>query len=323
MILEGGIGMDKKIKKVLLLLLLVSVFIAGCSSGSKSAESAPMKDSGKYENIAEDMTVEGEVGFDGGLPQRNKNQKLVYRASMNVEVVQKLDTLIQSVQAFVSGHDGYIENMEQYRIGYDPITQEQLEAIFMRIRIPHEHYDKALQTIAELGTVINKNSSVEDVTLQYSDIESTLKMYKVEQDRLLQMLEKETIDVADMIEIEKRLSEVRIELEKQESARRSLESQINYDTIELEMRQVRRVSDINNTKSFGSRIKAAFIDSIDSVIIISQELVLGLTYMAIPIIILLFIVGIIYILALKIRKKRRSQAQAKVKAKEKEENNAD
>lgn len=312
--------MNKKVKSMVCMFILGVIFITGCSA-SKSYESAPMEDTGKYDEMAEDSSVdfdgEEEVGFAGGTSQRKTNQKLIHRAGMNVEVLQKLEPLILSLQNFVDGHKGYIENMEQFRNGYDPITQEELEAVFMVIRIPHEHYNKALQTIADLGTVVNKTSSVEDVTLQYSDIESTLKMYKIEQDRLLEMLENEATDIKDMIEIEKRLSEVRIELEKQESARRSLDSLINYDTIELEMRQVRRTSDEGISKKFSTRIKAAFRDSVDRVIIFFQGFVLMLTYLAIPIIILITILGTLYLIVSKRVKRKKDKPGPK------NENNAD
>lgn len=306
--------MGKNINR-LLFIMLAGIFITGCSA-SKSSESAPMEKAYEGEMVDE-SAVEEEVGFDGESPQRKTNQKLIYRASMDVEVTEKLDPLIKSIQSFVEGHDGYIENMEQYRRGYDPVTQEELEGIFMTIRIPHEHYNKALQTIGDLGAVINKTSSVEDVTLQYSDIESTLKMYKVEQDRLLEMLENETTDVKDMIEIEKRLSEVRVELEKQESARRALESQISYDTIELQMNQVRRSSELTASKSFGSRIKSAFIKSVDGVIIFFQNAVLAATYLLIPLIILGVILGLVSIPVSKVIKRRKDKSESK------QDNNAD
>ncbi|HHX59358.1 MAG TPA: DUF4349 domain-containing protein [Epulopiscium sp.] len=319
--------MKGKFKNILLIVFIIGILVTGCASGKKShtaeSQSAPMEDFGNREEIAEDTgdyedsMVAGEVGFGQETPKRNTNQKLIHRASMNVEIVEKLEPIMVSIQNFVEGHDGYIENMEQYRSGYDPITQEQLEAVFLKIRIPHEHYNKALQTIADLGTVVNKNRSVEDVTIQYSDIESTLKMYKVEQDRLLKMLENDTTDVKDMIEIEKRLSEVRVELEKQESARRGLESQINYDTIELEMREVRRVSDDGIRKTFGSRVKTALRDSIDGVIIFFQTLVLIATYMAIPITIIVIIFGTAYMIVTKIIKRKKNKLASK------NENNAD
>lgn len=320
--------MRKSINYSLLIVILVGLLITGCSSKSYNAgtQSEPMYDMAVPQDSVEgydeydNADVEEELGLDAGISKRKTSQKLIYRAGMNIEVLGKLDPLITSIQNFVDSHDGYIENMEQFRNGYDPITQEELEAILMTIRIPHEHYNKTLQTIAKLGTVVNKSSSVEDVTLQYSDIESTLKMYKVEQDRLLKMLENETTDVKDMIEIEKRLSEVRIELERQESARRSLDSLINYDTIELEMRQVRRTSEEGQQSKFTDRIKSTFRNSIDSVIIFTQGLVLALTYLAVPLLILGVIFGTVAIVVIKIVKRKKIKAD---KENPKNENNAD
>ena len=303
----------RKNKGMILIILLLGIFFTGC--GAKSAQSTadmamPSSSSNREEmKMDESLEMGGEVGVGDSTTRRNKDQKLIYRASRHVEITQKLDPVILSVKNFVEAHNGYIENMEQYRYGYDPVTQEQLDGIIMRIRIPHEYYNQTLTTIDELGAVINKTSSVEDVTLQYSDLESTLKMYKVEQDRLLKMMERDTTDIKDMIEIEKRLSEVRIEIEKHESARRALESQINYDTIDLKINQVRIVSNINQTKSFGTRMKVAFMTSIDNAKVFIQELVLGITYMLIPFIILAAILWGGYILIFKVIKSRKNKSK--------------
>lgn len=324
--------MKKDIRGILFIVIFAALLATGCGSKSYNAQpkSESMYDVGVSQESVEESTgdyddydnieLEEELGVGAGTSKGRANQKLIYRAGMNVEVIGKLEPLITSIHNFIDSHDGYIENMEQFRNGYDPITQEELDAVFMTIRIPHEHYNKALQTIADLGTVVNKSSSVEDVTLQYSDIESTLKMYKVEQNRLLEMLENEAADVKDMIEIEKRLSEVRVELEKQESARRSLDSLINYDTIELEMRQVRRTSDEATQSKFRDRVKSTFRDSIDSVIIFSQGLVLALTYLAIPIIILVVIFGTVAIIVIRIVRRKKGKIN---KEDTKDENNAD
>lgn len=311
--------MRKKLISILGLILLGIIFVTACSAKGQSTESAPQiaRDmASTQESVAndkmdmktEESAMVDEIGFPSATSRKNKNQKLIYRASMEVEVTKEVGPLVQSLQSFIESHDGYIENMQQYRYGYDPVTQEQLEGISIKIRIPHEHYDKTLRNISEIGVVVNKSSSVEDVTLQYSDIESTLKMYKIEQERLLEMLQNKTADVKDMIEVEKRLSEVRVEIEKQESARRALESLISYDTIELEITQVRRVSANNETKSFANRIKSTFIKSVDEVVVFIQNIILGMTYMLIPVVILLIVGIFIYIPVSKIKKKKMQEA---------------
>lgn len=311
--------MGKRIKFIPFILLIL--LITGCTNkNAQSPQSATSKaDRGVMENVTkEEMAVAqdsaapedalaGELGVNGGNPRKNTSQKMIYRANLNVEVTEKVEPLAISIQNFVETHNGYIEHMEQYRHGYDPVTQEQLEGVSMSIRIPHEHYKRTLQTISDLGVVVNKTSSADDVTLQYSDIESTLKMYKIEQERLLEMLQNKTADIKDMIEIEKRLSEVRVEIEKQESARRALDSLINYDTIQLEIMQVRRVSASVETKSFGTRIKSTFVKSVDEVVVFTQNVILAFTYMLIPLSILGVTVALVYIPISKVRKRKNKE----------------
>lgn len=45
-----------------------------------------------------------------------------------------------------------------------------------------------MDIVSELGNVTQKNESVEDVTLQYVDVESRKKALETEQERLLELL---------------------------------------------------------------------------------------------------------------------------------------
>lgn len=89
-------------------------------------------------------------------------------------------------------------------------------------RIPENKLDAFLTEVSGQGNVTYKNESVQDVTLQYTDITSRKKTLQMEQDRLWELLEKaESIDA--VIALESRLSEVRYQLESIESQLRTLE----------------------------------------------------------------------------------------------------
>ena len=68
----------------------------------------------------------------------------------------------------------------------------------------------------EISNFVSRQESIDDVTLQYVDLESHKKMLEEEQKRLLELMEKaETME--DIITIESRLTEVRYQLESMEA----------------------------------------------------------------------------------------------------------
>ena len=53
------------------------------------------------------------------------------------------------------------------------------------LRVPQAKLDEFVNSVAELGNVVSRNESVEDVTLQYVDVKSHKESLQVEQERLL------------------------------------------------------------------------------------------------------------------------------------------
>ena len=75
------------------------------------------------------------------------------------------------------------------------------------------------------GNITNKSETTQDVTLQYSDLESRKKSLTVEQERIWALLEKaDTLE--SVIALEERLSEIRYQLESMESQLRLYDNQV-------------------------------------------------------------------------------------------------
>ena len=115
----------------------------------------------------------------------------------------------------------------------------------MTARIPAKRLDEFVQRVGEQSNITNKEERVEDVTLQYVDLESRKKALATEQDRLLELLEKAE-SVEDIISIEARLSDVRYELESMESQLRTLNNQIRNVYNEPDKAVLNIISDLIN-----------------------------------------------------------------------------
>ena len=132
------------------------------------------------------------------------------------------------------------------------------------MRIPSAHLDPFLFQINEQSNVTNRSESIEDVTLQYSDIESRKKTLAVEQERLWALLEKaDTLEA--VIALEERLSEIRYELESFESQLRLYDNQVDYSTVYLNIDEV-RVFTPTTPDSVATRIQKGFTRNLEGVV---------------------------------------------------------
>jgi uncharacterized protein YhaN len=129
--------------------------------------------------------------------------------------------------------------------------------------MPKDKLDTFLASVSEQTNVVSISENVEDVTLQYVDMESHKKALLTEQERLLELLEKaETVE--DIISIEDRLSEVRYQIESMESQLRTYDNKIDYSTVYLSIDEVEQYSP-SEGETVGERIRNGFMDSLEGV----------------------------------------------------------
>lgn len=198
-------------------------------------------DSGSAE-LSQEAVLSQEVSDPATDPARTSDEaapverKLIRNVSMHLET-REFDALTKSISDAVTFFGGYMEQSDVsgnslYWSGERSSRYSNLTA-----RIPENKLDAFLTEVSGQGNVTYKNESVQDVTLQYTDITSRKKTLQMEQDRLWELLEKaESIDA--VIALEARLSEVRYQLESIESQLRTLDNQIVYSTVYLSIQEV-------------------------------------------------------------------------------------
>lgn len=107
--------------------------------------------------------------------------------------------------------------------------------------MPSDELDGFVNEVAEISNIIWRSENVEDITLNYVDVESRKKALEIEQERLLELLEIAE-SVEDIIAIESRLSEVRYEMQSYASQLLVYDNQVDYSTIYLNIREVERLT---------------------------------------------------------------------------------
>ncbi|MDR0838975.1 MAG: DUF4349 domain-containing protein [Oscillospiraceae bacterium] len=169
-------------------------------------------------------------------------EKIIYSAYATVETV-KFDESLEALAAMIGEYAAFVEN--SYVTGADYAStyygNNPYRYANFTIRVPRENYAALTGNLSKIGNVTNLSNNAENVTEQYTDVESRLKVYRVEESRLLAMLEKADT-VADMITIESTLSQVRYEIESLTSRLTNLDNRVNYSSVSVDIREVEILS---------------------------------------------------------------------------------
>lgn len=191
-------------------------------------------------------------------------RKLIKTVDINTETEQ-FDILVPALQAQVEQLGGYIEEISIYNnssYSYEG-RSEDLRGASMTARVPQEKLDSFLAQVGEQSNVISQSERVEDVTLQYVDLDSHKRVLVAEQERLIELLE-QAQTVEDLITIESRLGEVRYQIESMESQLRTYDNKIDYSTVYLGIREVKKYTppqDISVWQEIGN----GFINSLENI----------------------------------------------------------
>lgn len=303
------------------------------TSFSNNAEAETYAAAGNHEAALEDSSTDfgsAELSQEAVLSQEVSNpatdpartsdeatpveRKLIRNVSMHLET-REFDALTKSISDAVTFFGGYMEQSDVSGNSLYWSDERSSRCSNLTARIPENKLDAFLTEVSGQGNVTYKNESVQDVTLQYTDITSRKKTLQMEQDRLWELLEKaESIDA--VIALEARLSEVRYQLESIESQLRTLDNQIVYSTVYLSIQEV-QVLTSTDPDTIPVRIQKGLSRSLNTLKISSIDFLVWFIS-SLPILavfaVLVFIAVIILKKPLKRRKTRKQKGMDKTEA---------
>lgn len=266
--------------------MTASVLLSGCGANGYATDSA-MPAAAQYNGSASSY---GESGAGGGVYDKEpaaaaeeykaitpteaaseensgaysnlpQNRKLIRTVELEMET-REFEQMMADLEAQVQELGGYIENLETYN-GSSYTGYRSSRWASMSIRIPKEALNGFLENMSVIGNVVRRSDSVEDVTLNYVDMESRRDTLKAEQARLLELLEQaETVE--DMIALEERLSNVRYALESMESKLRTIDNQVDYSTVHLHLSEVKELTPVEE-RTVLQRITEGVADSLKDI----------------------------------------------------------
>lgn len=201
--------------------LFAIVLLVGCSapSAESPAESkTATSDSAKSASPAAPIT-----------PVSLQKRDVVRRARLGVRVV-RLEDAERKAQQLLAGFGGFVESAESSDLdGAKP-------TLSLAVRVPVANFDRALAAFEGLGQRTSKRVEAQDVTAQIADQGARLETLQAHEASLRNML-KQADNSNTIMEAQRRITDVRAEIESLAAQQRAMAGLASLSTIALDLEQ--------------------------------------------------------------------------------------
>lgn len=286
-----------------------------------ATEDAYTEEAGVVENAAAGGTTES-TGLIQGAETGNLADKIIYTAYANLETTD-LDKSIDTLNGLVEQYGAFLEsssvtgnNLLDIAAGYTYGRSADFT-----LRVPKEHYSDFTSALDTVGNVTNLTSDAENITAQYSDVETQVKSYDTQEQRLLEiMAQADTVE--DMITLESRLSEVRMEKDRLETQLQNWDRQVDYSTVTISLTEVQELTPEPPAEepTYMEQLGQTFMDSVHWMGRAAKGGV-KLLVAVIPVLLPIAVIILAVVLICKAASKRKLRKQEKVMENQKKEDN--
>lgn len=317
--------MKKKLSLVSLLLALCLLTACGASAASADAAAGAMAETKDvlYEEAGETEAAlpAEEPAMDAGAARSvttapgftegtvDLSEKIIYSAQAEIETTD-FDASVETVYSLMDQYGAFLEAsaVNGSNLNTSGAVSTSARSASFILRVPRENYAAMTGALDAVGNVTYLTSSADNITAQYTDTESRLSAYEVEEQRLLDILA-QAEDVEDMIALENRLSDIRYQKESLTSQLQNWDTQVSYSSVDLFIREVQVLTPApEEERTYWQQVGDGFVNTLKAMGRGAKAL-FRLFVTALPALIpIAAVVALIILLAL--RKKRRADKAA-------------
>ena len=231
----------------LFLALLLSLSACGSSSGG-TASSAAAGDASADNGWAEAAMDAADTAGGADFSAVRRNAKLILNADLSLET-QDFEKSAADIEKMTAEAGGYIESSGTY-------GDTGSRSANYTLRVPQEKFEQFYAQLGENMHVVSRSRSSEDVTEQYTDIETRLATLQTKHERLLSLLEKAD-KMEDIIALENALADCEYEIDSLTGSKRRYDDLVGFSTFYINLREVQTLTATADGTGFGAQLSQA------------------------------------------------------------------
>ncbi len=231
----------------LFLALLLSLSACGSSSGG-TTNSAAAGDSSVDNGWAEAAMDAADTADGADFSAVRRNAKLILNADLSLET-QDFEKSAADIEKMTAEAGGYIESSGTY-------GDTGSRSANYTLRVPQEKFEQFYAQLGENMHVVSRSRSSEDVTEQYTDIETRLATLQTKHERLLSLLEKAD-KMEDIIALENALADCEYEIDSLTGSKRRYDDLVGFSTFYINLREVQTLTATADGTGFGAQLTQA------------------------------------------------------------------
>jgi hypothetical protein len=176
---------------------------------------------------------------DVAAPAQEDQRKLIRNANVQFEVADytraadTITTLVAQDQGFVSTQNS------------DRGANGKMEGTIV-VKVLPDHLDSFLMKLRVLGDLKNQTLTAEDVTKDYYDTDARMRNAQQEESRLLDILNKNTGKLSEILQVERELARVRSSIEEMQGTLKYYNTMVAYATVTIGLTE----KDVNSPAAF-------------------------------------------------------------------------
>ena len=279
---------------VLALLLLLSLTACG-ASGDSSASTGDAAAPAENGTAMDTATSESTADFSAV----RENAKLILSADLTLET-QDYDATCAALEQLTAEAGGYIESSGN-------AGEKGSRTANYTLRVPQEKFETFFAQIGDTCHVVSANRWSEDVTEQYTDIETRLATLQTKPERLLALLD-QAAKMEDIISLENALADCEYEIDSLTGEKRHYDDLVSFSTFTVSLREVQTLTAVSEGTGFGAQLAQAAKNGLGGLTVTVRGLILMLVTLW-PVLVLLGIVGYVFWRVQLHRKKKVQQSE--------------
>lgn len=239
-------------------------------------------------------------------------RKIIRNAELSLETME-YEAALEKIPALAEQAGGYVESSSSDGISlYEKSSSRpSRRSAYFTVRVPAENLDSLVGSLSENFNLLNKSESSSDISDRYYDTQAHLSNLQIQEKRLLELLEKAG-KLADLLEIEKELADVRYQIETLTASMKRMDSQVSYSTVNISLQEVVEYQEITTPpRTFGDRLAGTFKDSWSNFLDVCESILFAVIYFApLALLVAAAVIAVILIIRAVSRRSRKNKAAA-------------